>query len=113
MDTDESQPSPATSSPGADPQSTSERAVTSQGDCAEAVAELFTFLDGALTDERRLLISAHLDHCAPCFSAYEFHMELRSVIQRRCQSELPVGLKERIFQQVRLQVADSDGSLGR
>lgn len=70
------------------------------GRCADAVAELFTYLDGALTDERRVLIQAHLDYCAPCFDAFEFHVELRMVIQRRCQSELPAGFKERIFAEV-------------
>ncbi|MDA3040039.1 MAG: zf-HC2 domain-containing protein [Actinomycetota bacterium] len=74
------------------------------------MAALFTFLDGALTDELRLVIQMHLDRCAPCFSAYEFHIELRTVVQQRCQTVLPAGLKERIFLEVaRQQVrADSD-----
>ncbi len=68
--------------------------------CSEAVAALFTYLDGALTDERRVVIQTHLDYCAPCFSAYEFHIELRAVVQQRCQTVLPAGLKERIFLEV-------------
>lgn len=68
--------------------------------CADAVAALFTYLDGALSDDRRSLIRTHLDACAPCFDAYEFHVELKMVIQQRCHTELPLGLKERIFRQV-------------
>ncbi len=68
--------------------------------CADAVAELFSYLDGALSDDRRSLIQTHLDACAPCFDAYEFHVELKMVIQQRCRSELPPGLKDRIFRQV-------------
>ena len=70
------------------------------GNCSEAFAALFTYLDGALTDERRGVIQTHLDDCAPCFSAYEFHIELRAVVQQRCQTVLPAGLKERIFLEV-------------
>ncbi len=70
------------------------------GNCSDAVEALFTYLDGALTEERRVVIQTHLDYCAPCFSAYEFHIELRTVVQQRCQTELPAGLKERIFLEV-------------
>ncbi len=70
------------------------------GNCSEAVGALFTYLDGALTEERRVVIQTHLDYCAPCFSAYEFHIELRAVVQQRCQTELPAGLEERIFLEV-------------
>ena len=70
------------------------------GNCSDAVEALFTYLDGALTEERRVVIQTHLDDCAPCFSAYEFHIELRTVVQQRCQTELPAGLKERIFLEV-------------
>lgn len=80
--------------------------------CADAVAELFTYLDGALTDARRALIQAHLDGCAPCFQAYEFHVELKMVIQRKCHSELPSGLKERIFAEVMSERDDLDSGAG-
>ncbi|MEZ5229630.1 MAG: hypothetical protein R2710_24095 [Acidimicrobiales bacterium] len=30
-----------------------------------------------LTEERRALIAGHLDSCAGCFDAYEFHAELK------------------------------------
>jgi mycothiol system anti-sigma-R factor len=66
------------------------------GDCREAVAELFTYLDGALTDERRARIAGHLDGCSGCFDAFEFHAELKSVISKRCQTEVPAGLRQRI-----------------
>jgi len=45
--------------------------------CDEAVHQLYHFLDGELTEERRLLISEHLTYCAPCGGAVEFEAELR------------------------------------
>ena len=81
--------------------------------CDEAVAELFTYLDGALTEARRALIRSHLDQCGPCFEAFEFHIELRTVIQKRCHTELPSGLKERIFDQVMRSGLPPESGLGR
>lgn len=66
------------------------------GDCREAAAELHTFLDGALTEERRALIAGHLDSCSGCFDAFEFHAELKHLISKRCQTEVPTELRERI-----------------
>ncbi len=66
------------------------------GDCRDAAAELHSFLDGALTDERRALIAGHLDACSGCFDAFEFHAELKLLISRRCQCEVPEALRERI-----------------
>jgi mycothiol system anti-sigma-R factor len=65
-------------------------------DCREAAAELFGYLDGALDDGKRALIADHLDSCGSCFDAFEFHAELRLVISRKCQTELPEHLKARI-----------------
>ena len=48
-------------------------------DCEAALAEIYTFLDGELTDEKRGLIASHLDGCNPCFEAYDFEAELRAV----------------------------------
>ena len=83
-------------------------------DCEEALAELYTFLDGELTDARRALIASHLENCNPCIEAYDFEAELRMVISTRCRSdEVPQTLRLRIAQKITLiandhDVADSD-----
>lgn len=68
----------------------------SETDCRDAAAELYTYLDGALTEERKQLIAAHLDACVGCFDAFEFHAELKALISARCHCEAPEGLRERI-----------------
>ncbi len=65
-------------------------------DCDAAVHELYHFLDGELTQERRDQIARHLDQCAPCGSAVHFESELRKVLADQCQDQVPDALKERI-----------------
>lgn len=65
--------------------------------CREAVAELYTYLDGELTQERKSIIGEHLDSCGHCLDAYEFHSELRVVISQKCRTELPSGLRDRVL----------------
>lgn len=66
------------------------------GDCRDAATELHTFLDGALTDDKRQKIADHLDACSGCFDAFEFHTELRQLISERCHCSVPDGLRDRI-----------------
>lgn len=70
-------------------------------DCKAALNELYTFLDGALTDERRSLIARHLDQCNPCLEIFDFEAELRMVIQKRCKDEVPESLRVRVEAQLR------------
>jgi mycothiol system anti-sigma-R factor len=65
-------------------------------DCTEAVHQLYHYLDGELTDERRREIAVHLDACASCGSAAEFEAELRAVIANRCRDRVPESLLARI-----------------
>jgi mycothiol system anti-sigma-R factor len=64
--------------------------------CDDAVHQLYHYLDGELTDQRRSLIRQHLDDCPPCYEAFDFEVELRQVIARKCQEKVPDSLKDRI-----------------
>ena len=65
-------------------------------DCDEAIQELYTFLDGELTDARRETIRDHLEDCHPCLEAFDFEAELRIVISHHCRDAVPEALKQRI-----------------
>jgi len=74
---------------------------TSQGaragvDCGSAIDQLYHYLDGELTDDRRRQIAEHLDFCAPCAGALGFEAELRQVIADRCKDHVPESLRHRI-----------------
>ena len=66
------------------------------GACDDILRELYTFVDGELTVERRARIKAHLAECLPCFEASDFEAELRIVIAQRCRDAVPLELRDRI-----------------
>jgi mycothiol system anti-sigma-R factor len=65
-------------------------------DCRTAVERLYTYLDGELTEERRAVITMHLDGCHHCLEAFEFEHVLRATIKNRCQETVPADLLARI-----------------
>ncbi len=71
------------------------------GDCGETIHRLYHFLDGELTEERRIQIRRHLDECSPCLGAYDFEAELRQVIHSKCKDHVPDHLRERIAHAIR------------
>jgi mycothiol system anti-sigma-R factor len=64
--------------------------------CEETVERLYFYLDGELTEERRIEITRHLDLCGPCVDAFGFEAELRKVIANRCKDHVPESLLERV-----------------
>lgn len=76
------------------------------GNCDEALHELYTFLDGELTEARRSRIRTHLDDCSPCLEVFDFEAELRIVIKQKCKDQVPESLRQRIFDSL----AGADGA---
>jgi mycothiol system anti-sigma-R factor len=65
--------------------------------CQDALEELYTFLDGELTVDKREHIRVHLDDCNPCLEHYDFEAELRVVISTKCKEAVPQSLKDKIL----------------
>ncbi len=59
------------------------------GYCVDALRELYLYLDGELTVERRVTIEVHLNECSPCMEKYEFEEELRIGIRKVVQGVEP------------------------
>ena len=78
-------------------------------DCVEAVHELYHYLDGELTEERREVIRVHLDYCGPCGGAAEFEAELRKVIANRCKDRVPDSLIRRVAEAIDEESRQHDG----
>ena len=70
-------------------------------DCDDAVHQLYHYLDGELTEDRRLEIALHLDLCEPCAGAAGFEAELRQVIANRCRDRVPDALVQRVAAAIR------------
>jgi mycothiol system anti-sigma-R factor len=79
-------------------------------ECTEAVEVLYHYLDGQLTEERRILIQRHLDECPPCLDAFDFEAELRVVIAHKCREQVPDQLRLRVAQAIRAVTDGADGS---
>ncbi len=79
-----------------------------QPECREALHELYGYLDGELTPERRAAIHRHLDECQPCAEPYDFEAALRAVIRRKCQEQVP----ESLMHKVRAALADEQAARG-
>jgi len=77
-------------------------------DCTDAVHVLYQFLDGELTETRRLEIQTHLRACLPCWEAFDFEAELKLFIGKRCQETAPDALRERVIRSI----AEDPGSDG-
>jgi mycothiol system anti-sigma-R factor len=69
--------------------------------CDETIERLYVYLDGELTEQRRIEITRHLDLCGPCVGAYGFETELRRVIANRCKDHVPDTLIERVAEALR------------
>lgn len=70
-------------------------------DCEESLKELYEFLDGELTVERRSHIRAHLEGCQQCYEAFDFEAELRIVVSTRCREEVPESLRSKVLDALR------------
>jgi mycothiol system anti-sigma-R factor len=64
--------------------------------CDETIERLYYYLDGELTEERRVEIALHLNMCGPCVGAFGFEAELRKVIANRCKDHVPDALLDRV-----------------
>ena len=70
-------------------------------DCNAVVEELYTFLDGELTDGRRVQIETHFTGCTDCHEVVEFHASLKMTISAKCQEAVPETLRLRITEALR------------
>lgn len=70
--------------------------------CEEALARMYEFLDGELADhEVAARIRHHLHDCPPCGDSFEFEEQLKAVVRRHLQEEVPAHLLDRIRAVVR------------
>lgn len=77
-----------------------------EGNCSDALHELYEFIDGELTPERRKAIHSHLEDCPPCFEAFDFEAEIKGYLAQKCREHVPDSLKEKIARAI----AQTEGS---
>lgn len=65
--------------------------------CAEAVKQLWEYLDGELAEHDRAAIEEHLGFCRRCCGEVEFAQELRAFLAREAGEELPDEVRTRLI----------------
>ena len=78
-------------------------------DCENSLHALYAYLDGEQTDDRRAAIQRHLDGCQPCAEPYDFEAELRLVIRRKCQEQVPETLVAKVRAALEIETRTVDG----
>ncbi|GBE65633.1 anti-sigma factor RshA [Mycobacterium sp. MFM001] len=72
-------------------------ATSSDVDCAEVLAEVWTLLDGECTPETRQKLRQHLEECPGCLRHYGLEERIKALIAMKCRGEkAPEGLRERL-----------------
>jgi len=80
-------------------------------DCREAAERLYDFLDRELTPDLEAEVRAHLDHCAKCFSLFEFEDAYLAFLRARTRTHrAPEHLRRRIFEQIFLEGGPSEST---
>lgn len=64
--------------------------------CAEAVKQLWDYLDGVVEESQRELIEEHLAFCRRCCGELEFAEELRRFLATHAEDELPPDVRARL-----------------
>jgi mycothiol system anti-sigma-R factor len=65
--------------------------------CAEAVKQLWEYLDGAVAEEDRAAIEEHLSFCRRCCGEVEFAEELRGFLARGAAEEMSAEARSRLI----------------
>jgi mycothiol system anti-sigma-R factor len=65
--------------------------------CAEAVRQLWDYLDGVVEDPQRELVEEHLAFCRRCCGELEFAEELRGFLAAHAPDELPPDVRARLM----------------
>jgi anti-sigma factor (TIGR02949 family) len=64
--------------------------------CAEAVKQLWEYLDGTLGEDEGTAVDEHLSFCLRCCGEAEFAEELRKFLRSSADVELPEDVRARL-----------------
>ena len=64
--------------------------------CAEAVKQLWDYLDDAVEESKREMIEEHLAFCRRCCGELEFAEELRGFLASHAEDDLPPDVHTRL-----------------
>jgi anti-sigma factor (TIGR02949 family) len=66
-------------------------------ECDDLLHELDHLLHGELPQDRAAALEAHLADCPPCFESADFQAQLKQMVAKKCNEDVPDGLQARIL----------------
>ncbi|MQA60651.1 MAG: zf-HC2 domain-containing protein [Actinophytocola sp.] len=66
--------------------------------CAEAVRQLWEYLDDVIPETERVSVEAHLARCRRCCGELEFARELRLTLASTANESIPHGVLRRLHE---------------
>jgi mycothiol system anti-sigma-R factor len=82
-------------------------------DCSEVLERVFYFIDNELPNADFEAIKVHLDECGPCLAKYDLERTVKSLIQRSCCEQAPVGLRDKVLLRIRTVQVEIEGDRHR
>lgn len=64
--------------------------------CADAVRQLWDYLDRELSPEHSAALEEHLSFCRRCCGELEFAIELRTFLHSHAEDDLPPQVRQRL-----------------
>lgn len=68
-------------------------------DCEQVLEQVWSYLDGEMSEVEYLEIRAHVAECEGCGDKFEFQRRLLALIEAKCREgvHVPGELKQRLF----------------
>jgi mycothiol system anti-sigma-R factor len=82
-------------------------------DCSDVLERVFSFIDNELPTADFEAIQHHLDECGPCLAKYDLERTVKTLIQRSCCEQAPVGLRDKVLLRIRTVQIEIDGERHR
>ena len=71
-------------------------------DCSAVIADVWTLLDGEVTEEKKARLRVHLDQCPACLRHYGVEERVKNLIATKCGGE---KAPEELVARIRLQIS--------
>ena len=82
-------------------------------DCSDVLERVFFFIDNELPTADCAEIEHHLEACGPCLQKYDLERTVKTLIQRSCCEQAPVGLRDKVLLRIRTVQVEIDGGRHR
>ena len=70
-------------------------------DCAQALDNLYLFIDQEIDTASCAEIQTHIDECTSCLTEFDLERVVKSLVSRSCSETAPGPLREKVLMSIR------------